>query len=82
MAPADAIVWFGSGGIPLSDVRFSGRNGFGAAFFSSKAWRAFATSSSCARSAFDFTGALRFTAFFATLAFDGVLAATFFFEAA
>lgn len=76
------MVWFGSDGMPLDGVRFSGRNGFGAAFFSSRARFAFATSASWARSAFVFRGvffrAIVFAAVpFAIDRFGGFFAAAF-----
>jgi hypothetical protein len=62
-------------------VRFSGRNGFGAAFFNSSACRAFATSVSCARSAFVLRGAALRAFFLAAVFFATVRLAGFFAEA-
>jgi hypothetical protein len=52
-------------------VRFSGRHGCGAAFFISSAFCAFATSSSCARSAFDFAGRRDLALVFLAVLFAG-----------
>jgi hypothetical protein len=58
-------------------VRLSGRNGLGAAFFNSSAWRAFATSSSCARSTLVFRATFRRTVFFARFLAAGRLVGFF-----